>query len=333
LTVDITSIIALYGTTSQKILIWAGFNLLVLVMLALDLGIFHHKDHKISVKEGLVWSAIWVVVALIFNVFVYYWQGPERGLQFFTGYLIERSLSIDNIFVFLLIFTYFGVPDKYQYKVLFWGILGALIFRGLFIALGTLLIAKFHWVIYIFGAFLVFTGIKMGFAGESEIHPEKNPILRFVRRFLPISKDYVNGKFFIRKNKTLVATPLFVVLVVVESTDVVFAVDSIPAIFAITLDPFIVYTSNVFAILGLRALYFAIAGLMDMFYYLKYGLSAILSFVGVKMLISAWYKIPDLMALGIIAGMLLLSIVFSIARPHPKKIDPHLKKTAAKIEE
>ncbi|RKX20532.1 MAG: hypothetical protein DRP51_05615, partial [Candidatus Zixiibacteriota bacterium] len=287
-------------------------------MLALDLGIFHRKDHKISVKEGLVWSIIWIIVALIFNVIVYFWQGEAKALQFFTGYLIERSLSIDNIFVFLLIFTYFGVPDKFQYKVLFWGIIGALVMRGLFIGIGALLIARFHWVIYIFGAFLVYTGIKMGVAGDTKIEPEKNPVLRFVRRFIPLTDNYDKGKFFVKKAGKKLGTPLFVVLIVVETTDIVFAVDSIPAIFAITLDPFIVYTSNVFAILGLRALYFALAGLMDMFYYLKYGLSAILAFVGVKMLISGYYKIPDMMALGVIAFLLAVSIIVSILKPHKK---------------
>jgi len=307
---------------SNKIIIWGGFNVLVLIMLALDLGIFHRKDHRITVKEGLIWSLIWIIVALIFNVIVYFWQGQEKALQFFTGYLIERSLSIDNIFVFLLIFTFFSVPDKYQYKVLFWGILGALVMRGLFIGMGVFLISKFHWVIYIFGAFLVYTGIKMGVVEDKKIEPEHNPILRFVRKFLPITDKYESGHFFTRIGKKLYGTPLFVVLVVVESTDVVFAVDSIPAIFAITLDPFIVYTSNVFAILGLRALYFAIAGLMDMFYYLKYGLSAILSFVGVKMLISGYYHIPDLVALGIIALLLAISIIASILRPKPEEITP-----------
>jgi tellurite resistance protein TerC len=303
---------SLTGLFQNKIFIWVGFNILVLAMLAFDLGVFHKKNHKISVKEGLVWSLIWIVVALIFNVGIYFWKGGETGLQFFTGYLIERSLSIDNIFVFLLIFNFFKVPDKYQYKVLFWGIIGALVFRGLFIWLGVLLIAKFHWVLYIFGAFLVYTGIKMGIAKDKDIEPEKNPILKFVRRFVPISKNYVRGKFFTKIDGKTLGTPLFIVLIVIESTDVIFAFDSIPAIFAITLDPFIVYTSNVFAILGLRALYFAIAGLMDMFHYLKYGLSAILSFVGIKMLVSGWYKIGDLLSLGVIALLLTISIIASI---------------------
>ncbi|HDL03292.1 MAG: hypothetical protein DRP46_05920 [Candidatus Zixiibacteriota bacterium] len=303
----------------NKYILWGGFNILVLAMLALDLGVFHKKDHRISVKEGLVWSVIWIIVALIFNVFVYFWHGSEAGLQFFTGYLIERALSIDNIFVFLLIFTYFGVPDKYQYKVLFWGILGALVMRGLFIALGAFLISMFHWVIYIFGAFLVYTGIKMGLAGDSKIEPEKNPFLKFIRKYMPITKNYVGGRFFLKRLGKTVGTPLFVVLVVVETTDVVFAVDSIPAIFAITRDTFIIYTSNVFAILGLRALYFAIAGLMNMFGYLKYGLSAILSYVGVKMLISGFYKINDLVSLGIIGGLLAISIFASMIWKKPEE--------------
>ncbi len=304
---------------SNKIILWGGFNILVLAMLALDLGIFHRKDHKITVKEGLIWSAIWILVAFLFNFLIYFWLGDAKALQFFTGYLIERSLSIDNIFVFLLIFTYFGVPDKYQYKILFWGIIGALVMRGIFIGAGTLLIAKFHWLIYVFGVFLVYTGIKMGLAEDQKIEPEKNPVLKFVRRFLPLTDNYGSGHFFIKNAGKIVGTPMFVVLIVVETTDVVFAVDSIPAIFAITLDPFIIYTSNVFAILGLRALYFAVAGLMDIFYYLKYGLSAILAFVGIKMLISGLYKMPDLLALGVIAFLLTISIVVSIIRPHEKK--------------
>jgi tellurite resistance protein TerC len=303
---------------SHKYVLWGGFNLLILILLAIDLGIFHRKDHKITIKEGLVWSLIWILVALAFNVVVYFWRGQEVALQFFTGYLIERSLSIDNIFVFLLIFTYFRVSDQYQYKVLFWGILGALIMRGLFIGIGAALISLFHWVIYIFGGFLIITGIRMGMAGDKQIEPEKNPVLRLVRKILPISKSYADGHFFTRIDGRLFATPLLVVLIVVETTDVVFAVDSIPAIFGITLDPFVVYSSNVFAILGLRAMYFAIAGLMDMFHYLKYGLAAILSFVGVKMLISAWYDMPDMLALGIIAALMALSILLSIFFPQKK---------------
>ncbi|MBU1319699.1 MAG: TerC family protein [candidate division Zixibacteria bacterium] len=300
---------------ANKYFLWIGFNILVLLMLAIDLGFFHRKDHEISIKEALLWSVIWIVVALVFNVGVYFWRGTEVSLQFFTGYVIERTLSIDNIFVFLLIFTYFQVPTKYQYKVLIWGILGALIFRGLFIAVGTILIAKFHWLIYVFGAFLVFTGIRMGFGGDTKVEPERNPILRLVRKLLPITAKYEGGKFFVRRNKRTLGTPLLVVLVVIETTDIVFAVDSIPAIFAITLDPFIVYTSNVFAILGLRALYFAMAGLMKLFYYLRYALAAILSLVGIKMLLSTIYPIPNSIALGTVALLLAASIILSLIFP------------------
>ncbi|MEP0827550.1 MAG: TerC family protein [bacterium] len=336
--------IAVIDLLANKYFLWTAFNLLVLAMLALDLGIFHRKDHRISIKEGIVWSVIWIIVALIFNVWIYFWKGSEVAVQFLTGYIIERSLSIDNIFVFIVIFNYFKVPAKYQYKVLFWGILGALILRGLFIAVGTLLIAKFHWIIYIFGAFLVITGIKMGIGEDKEIEPEKNPLLRFVRKFLPITEKYEEGHFFVRRAKRTYGTPLFVVLLVVETTDLVFAVDSIPAIFAITLDPFIVYTSNVFAILGLRALYFAVAGMMQLFYYLKYALAAILAFVGVKMLISSFVKIPSGIALGIIGGLLAIAIIVSLLFPKEKKdvlpaipnepekekAEPRKKKKAAK---
>lgn len=338
--------IAVIDLLANKYFLWTAFNLLVLMMLALDLGIFHRKDHKISIKEGLVWSIIWIIVALIFNVWIYFWRGSEVAVQFLTGYIIERSLSIDNIFVFIVIFSYFKVPEKYQYKVLFWGILGALVLRGLFIAVGTLLIAKFHWIIYVFGAFLVITGIKMGTSEDKDVEPEKNPILKLVRKFLPITEKYEEGHFFVRRARRTYGTPLFVVLVVVETTDLVFAVDSIPAIFAITLDPFIVYTSNVFAILGLRALYFAVAGMMQLFYYLKYALAAILAFVGVKMLISSFVKIPSGIALGIIGGLLAIAIIVSLLFPKEKEdilpaiasepeketAEPRRKKKAAKSE-
>jgi len=303
----------------NKIVLWVGFNLLVLLMLAVDLGIFHRKDHEISIKEGLVWSVIWTVVAFVFNIGVYFWHGSDVAVQFLTGYIIERSLSVDNIFVFLLIFTYFQVPDKFQYKVLIWGILGALIMRGLFIVLGAFLIAQFHWILYLFGVFLVVTGIKMGFGKDKKIEPEKNPMLKLMRKFLPIAEGYEDGKFFTKRNGRILGSPLLVVLVVIESTDVVFAVDSIPAVFAITLDPFIVFTSNVFAILGLRALYFAMAGLMKLFYYLKYALGIILAFVGIKMLLSGFYNIPTSIALGVIGGIFLVSILFSILIPHDKE--------------
>ncbi len=312
---------------ANKYVLWTGFNLLVLLMLAIDLGFFHRKDHRISIKEGLIWSAIWIVVALIFNVLYYFWQGHEKALEFLTGYIIERSLSIDNIFVFLMLFTFFAVPAKYQYKVLFWGIIGALVTRMIFILVGTFLITRFHWLIYIFGAFLIYSGIQMGLSKEEKIEPEKNPLIKFIRKFLPITPHYVDGKFFTRQNGRLFATPLFVVLVAVESSDIIFAFDSIPAIFAITLDPFIVYTSNVFAILGLRALYFAVAGLMDVFYYLKYGLSAILVFVGIKMLIVALgFKIPTWTALIVVGGILLASVVASLIWPKKPEVKIELPK-------
>ncbi|SYZ74524.1 conserved membrane hypothetical protein [Candidatus Zixiibacteriota bacterium] len=304
---------------SYKIFLWIGFNILILILLALDLGVFHRKDHTISVKEGFVWSIIWIIVAFAFNFVVYLWKGHEVGLQFMTGYLIERALSIDNIFVFLVIFTYFKVSSKYQYRVLFWGILGALILRGLFIGVGTLLISEFHWILYIFGALLIITAIRLAIGKEREIEPEKNPLLKIVRKFLPITPGYEGHSFLVKKDGKIWGTPLLIVLIVVETTDLVFALDSIPAIFAITLDPFIVYSSNVFAILGLRALYFAIAGLMEIFYYLKYALSAILGFVGLKMLVSHYVKISSAVALSVIGGILLLAIIISIIFPHHDK--------------
>jgi tellurite resistance protein TerC len=299
-------------------LLWIGFNVFVLAMLILDLGVFHRNSHVVKIKEAMIWSGVWVSLALLFNLGIYLWRGPDTALQFFAGYLIEKSLSVDNIFVFLLIFSYFGVPAIYQHKILFWGILGALIMRAVFIATGVTLIAKFHWIIYVFGAFLILTGIKMALQKDKEIHPERNPVLRLFRRLVPVSADHGDGRFFLRISGRYVATPLFVVLLTVETTDVIFAVDSIPAILAITSDPFIVYTSNVFAILGLRALYFALAGLMQLFHYLNYGLSAILVFVGAKMLLSDFYKIPIAVALAVIAGILLISVLASMARPRPE---------------
>lgn len=296
----------------NQILLWVIFNIFVLGMLALDLGIFHRKAHVIKIKEALVWSAVWITLALIFNLGIYFWRGPETALEFLTGYLIEKSLSVDNIFVFLLIFSYFGVPSLYQHKVLFWGILGALIMRAVFIATGITLIEKFHWTIYLFGAFLILIGVKMALQKERKIRPERNPVLRLFRRWVPITEDDAEGRFFVKRVGRYFATPLFIVLVVVETTDVIFAVDSIPAILAITLDPFIVYTSNVFAILGLRALYFALAGIMGLFHHLHYGLSAVLVFVGFKMLLADLYKIPVSVALSVVAGILLISVMTSI---------------------
>lgn len=307
---------------SGQTVLWVVFNIFVLAMLALDLGVFHRESHEIEVKEALIWSGVWIGLALLFNVGVYFWRGSEVALQFLTGYLIEKSLSVDNIFVFLLIFTHFRVPALYQHKVLFWGILGALVMRAVFIFTGVALISKFHWIIYIFGAFLILTGIRMAREKEKEVPVERNPVIKLFRRFMGITESYEGDKFFVKRDGRRLATPLFVVLLIVETTDVIFAVDSIPAILAITLDPFIVYSSNVFAILGLRALYFALAGIMQLFHHLHYGLSAILVFVGVKMLISDFYKVPVEIALGVIAGILILSVVASILNPKEKGVAP-----------
>ena len=296
--------------------LWIGFNAFVLLMLALDLGVFHRKAHVVTFRESLCWTIVWVVMAMLFNLGIGHYMGDAKALEFFTGYVIEKSLSIDNVFVFALLFGYFAVPPLYQHKVLFWGIIGALILRATMIALGAKLITEFAWVIYVFGVFLIATGIKMIVKRETEIHPERNPLVRLFKRFMPVTPDYRGGKFFIRENGILMATPLFVVLLLVEFTDLIFAVDSIPAIFAVTKDPFIVYTSNVFAILGLRSLYFALAGVMDKFHYLKIGLGVVLSFVGVKMLLahSAW-KIDTHVSLGVILVVLASSMVLSLLRP------------------
>lgn len=294
--------------------LWAGFIVFVLAMLAIDLGLFQRKAHVIGMREAAGWTVVWITLALAFNVVVYFWRGSETATAFFTGYIIEKALSVDNIFVFALIFTYFSVPREYQHGVLFWGILGALIMRGLFIAAGAALLASFHWVMYVFGAFLIVTGVKLAQHQDAEVHPDRNPLVRLLRRVMPVSDTYHGGAFFVREAGRLVATPLLVVLLVVESTDVVFAIDSIPAVFAITRDPFIVYTSNVFAILGLRALFFLLAGALDKFYYLKPALSIILVFVGVKMLVSEFYKIPVAVSLLVIAGLLTGAVVASLAR-------------------
>ncbi len=294
---------------------WVGFNILILVLIAIDLGLLHKKSHVISVKEALIWSAGWIFISLTFNVGIYFWFGYDSALQFLTGYLIEKSLSVDNIFVFAILFSYFKVPPEHQHKVLMWGILGALVMRGALIAIGTALITNFHWIIFVLGAFLVYTGIKMAVQKEISVNPEKNPVVNLAKKFIPISDDYDGDKFVTTVNGKKTFTPLLVVLLVVEVTDLMFAVDSIPAIFAITTDAFIVYTSNVFAILGLRALYFALSGVLNMFHYLKYGLGMVLSFVGTKMLISEFYIIPIPLALGAVAAILAISIVASIVIP------------------
>ena len=304
--------------------LWIGFNLFVLLMLALDIGVFHRKSHVISIKEATIWSVVWITLALVFNLGLYlFWDqisptssytNNEAALAFFTGYLIEKSLSVDNIFVFVLIFTFFAVPAAYQHRVLFWGIIGALIMRGTLIAVGATLLKEFHWIIYVFGAFLIFTGIRMALHRNEEMHPERNPLIKLIRRIMPVTDHYEGDKFFIRRAGKLIATPLFLVLLLVESTDLIFAVDSIPAIFAVTEDPFIVYTSNVFAILGLRSLYFLLAGVVDKFYYLKLGLSAVLVFVGTKMVMVDLYKIPVGVSLGVIASILAISVIASLWR-------------------
>jgi len=286
-------------------------------MLGLDLGVFHRRAHTVKFREALAWSGAWIALAAIFAVVIFFWHGRTPALEFVTGYVIELSLSVDNLFVFLLIFRFFQVPAIHQHKVLFWGILGALIMRATFIAAGVSLIQRFHWIIYAFGAFLVYSGIKLFFQEEAEIHPEKNPVLRLFRRSVPVTKDYVGNRFFVR-SAGLYATPLFVVLLVVETTDLLFAVDSIPAILAITRDAFIVYTSNVFAILGLRSMYFALAGMMEMFRYLHYGLSLVLISVGAKMLLSHYFEIPTSVALAAVAGVLAISVIASMANPKKK---------------
>lgn len=301
---------------------WIGFNLFVLAVLALDLGVFHKKSKSITLKNALTWSAVWITLALAFCAIVYFWHGKQPALEFLTGYLIEQSLSVDNLFVFLVLFQFFKVPSEYQYKVLFWGIMGALVMRLAFILAGVALINRFHWIIYLFGAFLIYTGFKLAFQDEEQVDPEHNPALKLARRFLPMTPNYEGDRFFLFRDGKRWATPLFAVLIVVETTDLLFAVDSIPAILAITRDAFIVYTSNVFAILGLRSMYFALAGLLEYFEYLNYGLSAILVFVGAKMLFSnesleLWgirlhYKIPIGVSLGVVAGLLAISIIASL---------------------
>jgi tellurite resistance protein TerC len=294
------------------IIFWIFFNAFVLLMLALDLGVFHRKTREVNVKEALIWTFVWVTIALIFNAIIYYWKGRQQALEFFTGYLVEKALSIDNIFVFIMIFTYFQIPSRYQHKVLFWGIIGALVMRAIFIFAGVALIEKFHFTIYLFGALLIYTGYKMFSHNNIKIEPEKNPVIRLFKKFLPVTPDLQQDKFFIRLDGKRFATPLFLVLILIETTDLIFAVDSIPAILAITQDQFIVYTSNVFAILGLRSLYFALAGVVHRFWLLSYGLAVVLVFVGIKMLLIDIYKIPIEWSLIFIAAIISGSIFFSL---------------------
>ncbi|HOW58400.1 MAG TPA: TerC family protein [Candidatus Omnitrophota bacterium] len=294
---------------------WLGFGVLVAVMLALDLGVFHRKEHEVRMKEAILWSVLWTVVALIFNGGIYLVQGRELAMQFLAGYILERTLSFDNLFVFLLVFNYFQLPARYHHKVLFWGIFGALLFRAIFIGFGLGLLHYFTWMIYVFGAILIWTGAKLALEKDKKVEPEKNIFVRWFRKFFAVTDDYCEGKFFARIRGVLYATPLMVILLVIESTDVVFAIDSIPAILAISQNIFIVYTSNIFAILGLRSLYFAIAELMKLFHFLHYGLSLILVLIGVKMLIAHFYHLPTVAALGSILLILVLSVIASILWP------------------
>ena len=307
---------------AHQVLLWGGFGTFVLVMLALDLGVFHRQAHVVRVKEALRWSALWIALALLFNLGVYLWRGHDAALAFLTGYLIEESLSVDNLFVFLMILSYFSVPPVYQYQVLFWGIVGALLMRGIAIAVGMVLIQRFYWVLYIFGGFLVFTGVKMVFQHHTEVHPEQNPVIRLFTRFVPVTTAYHAEKFFVTLDGRRFATPLFLVLLTVAVTDVVFALDSIPAVLAVTTDPFIVYTSNVFAIMGLRSLFFALSGLMILFHYLRYGLAVVLTFIGTKMLLADVYHIPVYLALAVVVGVLLLSVLASILYPPAEAVIP-----------
>jgi tellurite resistance protein TerC len=301
------------------LIFWILFNAFVLLMLALDLGVFHRKNHEVSVKEALTWTFVWIALALVFNAIIYFWRGQQQALEFFTGYLVEKALSIDNIFVFIMIFTYFQVPTKYQHKVLFWGILGALVMRVIFIFAGVALIQKFHLTIYIFGALLIYTGYKMFYHNDAKIEPDKNPVIRFFKQFIPVTSEMHEDMFFVKLEGKRFATPLFLVLILIETTDLIFAVDSIPAILAITQDQFIVYTSNVFAILGLRSLYFALAGIVHRFWLLSYGLAVVLVFVGLKMMLIDLYKIPIEWSLVFIAITITASILLSFKIPQKNK--------------
>lgn len=297
----------------NNLTLWIGFNAFILLMLALDLGVFHRKAHEVSFREAVTWSVVWIMLALIFNVFIFYQFGKIKAIEYLTGYIIEKSLSVDNIFVFVLVFSSFNVPSAYQHKVLFWGVLGALVMRAIFIFAGVSLIERFHWIIYVFGIFLIYTGIKIAREKGTKMEMANNPVLKFTRRVIPFTSEYHGSNFFIKKGKRY-ATPLLLVLILIEITDVIFAVDSIPAILAITSDPFIVYSSNVFAIMGLRSLYFALAGSLKYFVYLHYGLAVILVFVGLKMLVSGFLKINPFISLSVIAIILAVSIIASMIK-------------------
>ena len=301
-------------------LLYVFFTISIIALLVVDLGLFQRKSHEVKIKEALAWSAVWISLALLFNLGLFFWRGKEPALQFLTGYLIELSLSVDNLFVFLLIFMFFKVPAAFQHKVLFWGILGAQVMRGLLIGVGVVLITQFHWILYLFGVFLVFTGIKMAVQEEeAEVRPERNILVRFFKKFMPVTPEYHGSRFFVKMEGRTFATLLFVVVIVLETTDLLFALDSIPAIFAITTDPFVVYTSNICAILGLRSLYFALAGMMNLFHYLKIGLAVVLTFVGAKMLLAEIFPVPIGIALGVIGAVLFLSVFASNLWPKEQK--------------
>jgi len=311
-------------------LLWIVFHLLIFAMLAADLGVFHRRAHAVRLREAAIWSVVWVVVSLVFNGWILLYHGRTLALEFLAGYVIEKSLSVDNIFVFALIFQYFGVAPRFQHRVLYWGILGALVMRGAMIAAGVTLIRHFEWVLYVFGAFLVYAGAKMLVQKVEEVHPEKNPLFRLARKILPVTHEYEGQKFFVRREGAWLATPMLLVLIMVETTDLAFAVDSIPAVFAITRDPFIVYTSNVFAILGLRAFYFLLVGALPYFRYLGTGLSAVLMFIGVKMLIEKWVHISTGVSLGVVGAVLAVAVIASLVAVRSDKQPPQEEPEAAK---
>jgi tellurite resistance protein TerC len=313
------------ATVATNIWFWVGFIAFVLAMLALDLGVFHRKAHEVRPREAATWVIVWVTLALLFAAGLWYFEGGDTALTFLTGYVIEESLSVDNLFVMVVIFEYFAVPAMCQHRVLFYGILGALVMRGLFIGLGALLLAEFEWILYVFGAMLLVTGVRMMFKQDEEFEGEQNRIVRLVRRFVPMTADYQGKHFFVSVDGRRVATPLLLVLILVEFTDLIFAVDSIPAIFGITRDPFLVFTSNIFAILGLRSMYFLLAAVVDRFYLLKYGLAVILSFIGVKMLGEKFFHIEVLHSLGIVVATLALSVVASMIWPRPEEAPEALR--------
>jgi tellurite resistance protein TerC len=308
---------------ATNIWFWVLFNAFVLGMLALDLGVFHRRAHVVRAREAAAWVGVWVALALLFCLGLLYFAGARPAATFLTGYLVEQALSVDNVFVIVMIFAYFGIPARYQHRVLFWGIIGALVMRGIFIGVGALLIQRFHWLLYVFGGILIATGGRMALQRDAEFDAEKNPVYRWARRLLPFTTEYDGQRFFTVANGRRVVTPLFLVLLLVEFTDLIFAVDSIPAIFGVTRDPFIVYTSNVFAILGLRSLFFLLAGIVNRFHLLKYGLAAILSFIGGKMVGEPWFEIPIGLSLAVVAGVLALAIALSLAFPRAATLEPH----------